>query len=113
MVFICRNRSIFLAHKQLYSILSVQVSVVDYCPFNLLVDFYISIFPLGITYFVCILTDINYIQNEVLPKTCKPEFFEYLRHLTAEDLTIYAIPEGTVVFPRVPLIRVEGPLPGK
>jgi len=56
-------------------------------------------------------SDIDYIQNQVLPKTCKPEFFEYLRHLTTEDITIYAIPEGTVVFPRVPLIRVEGPLP--
>ncbi|XP_065062961.1 nicotinate phosphoribosyltransferase-like [Rhopilema esculentum] len=56
-------------------------------------------------------SDIEYLQNEVLPKTCKQEFFDYLRNLTTKDVTLYAIPEGTVVFPRVPLLRVEGPLP--
>ena len=39
----------------------------------------------------------------------KPAFLEYLRnhHL---DLTIHAVPEGDVVFPREPMVRVQGPL---
>ncbi len=39
----------------------------------------------------------------------KQGFLEYLRdhHL---DLTIHAVPEGEVVFPREPMVRVEGPL---
>eukprot|EP00112_Aurelia_sp_Birch-Aquarium-sp1_P023814 Seg725.5 transcript_id=Seg725.5/GoldUCD/mRNA.D3Y31 product="Nicotinate phosphoribosyltransferase" protein_id=Seg725.5/GoldUCD/D3Y31 len=55
-------------------------------------------------------SDIEYLQS-ILPKTCRREFFDYLRHLSASEITLYAIPEGTVVFPRVPLLRVEGPLP--
>ena len=58
------------------------------------------------------LTDIEYLQS-ILPKTCRPEFFDYLRHLSTSEITLYAVPEGTVVFPRVPLLRVEGPLPGE
>jgi nicotinate phosphoribosyltransferase len=38
------------------------------------------------------------------------EFWVYLQSLTAKDLKLYAIKEGSVVFPRVPLLRVEGPI---
>ncbi|XP_033104211.1 nicotinate phosphoribosyltransferase-like [Anneissia japonica] len=55
-------------------------------------------------------SDITYLKS-VLPSTTEPEFFEYLQNLDASKITLYAIPEGTVVFPRIPLLRVEGPLP--
>jgi nicotinate phosphoribosyltransferase len=53
--------------------------------------------------------DIEYLRS-VLPEGIEEEFFEYLRNLTAKEVTLYALEEGSVVFPRVPLIVVEGPL---
>ena len=54
-------------------------------------------------------TDINYLRS-ILPTNVEDEFFTYLENLTPKDITVNAIPEGTVAFPRIPLIRVEGPL---
>ncbi|XP_050440641.1 nicotinate phosphoribosyltransferase isoform X3 [Adelges cooleyi] len=54
-------------------------------------------------------SDIEYLKT-TLPSTIEQSFFTYLKELTAKDVTLYAIDEGSVVFPRVPLIRVEGPL---
>ncbi|XP_020277585.1 nicotinate phosphoribosyltransferase isoform X2 [Pseudomyrmex gracilis] len=53
-------------------------------------------------------SDIEYLKS-TMPMVDQ-KFFDYLQSLTARDVTIYAIDEGSVVFPRVPLIRVEGPL---
>ncbi|XP_074656391.1 nicotinate phosphoribosyltransferase-like [Tubulanus polymorphus] len=53
--------------------------------------------------------DIDYLRS-VLPES-DDEFFDYLRNLDASKVTLYAIEEGSVVFPKVPLLRVEGPLP--
>ncbi|TCL64777.1 nicotinate phosphoribosyltransferase [Hydrogenispora ethanolica] len=39
----------------------------------------------------------------------EPEFLEYLAHFKP-DFDLWAVPEGSVVFPNEPLIRVEGPL---
>lgn len=54
-------------------------------------------------------SDIEYLKR-VLSEAVEEEFFEYLGGLTAEDVTLYALAEGSVCFPRVPLLRVEGPL---
>lgn len=54
--------------------------------------------------------DIDYIKS-VMPLETEDAFFTYLKEMTTNELKIYAVPEGSVVFPREPLIRVEGPLP--
>jgi nicotinate phosphoribosyltransferase len=53
--------------------------------------------------------DINYLQT-VLPPHADPLFFEWLRILNCKDIKVYALKEGTVTFPNIPLLRVEGPL---
>lgn len=50
--------------------------------------------------------DIDFLRT-VLP-TCEDGFFSYLRELNCLDIEIYAIPEGSIVFPKIPLMRVEG-----
>ena len=52
--------------------------------------------------------EIDYLR-ELMP-SCDSAFFDYLASLDCSGLSIYAIAEGTVVFPRVPLLRIEGPL---
>ena len=54
-------------------------------------------------------TDIAYLRT-ILPTNVEEEFYTYLENLTPKDITFNALPEGTVAFPRIPLIRVEGPL---
>lgn len=54
-------------------------------------------------------SDIEYLK-QALPQTIEPEFFVFLRQLTVEDVILSAIDEGSVAFPRIPLMRVEGPL---
>jgi len=39
-----------------------------------------------------------------------PAFFHWLRKMDCSDVKLYAVKEGSVVFPRLPLLRVEGPL---
>ncbi|KAG6517236.1 hypothetical protein ZIOFF_020616 [Zingiber officinale] len=52
--------------------------------------------------------DISFMRS-VMPN-CEDEFFEYLTQIDCSDVEVYAIPEGSVVFPKVPLIRIEGPV---
>ncbi|PPR97028.1 hypothetical protein GOBAR_AA23643 [Gossypium barbadense] len=47
---------------------------------------------------------------ETLPGSCEEGFVKYLRNIDCSDVEVYAISEGTVVFPKVPLLRVEGPV---
>ncbi|XP_052693706.1 nicotinate phosphoribosyltransferase-like isoform X2 [Crassostrea angulata] len=55
-------------------------------------------------------SDINYLKT-VLPENIEGEFFDYLQNLTTDEVRLIAIDEGMVVFPKVPLISIEGPLP--
>jgi len=57
--------------------------------------------------------DIAYLKSTPALKDCEDGFFEYLSkiHVTmAQHLRVSAVAEGTVVFPKEPLITIEGPL---
>lgn len=38
------------------------------------------------------------------------DFFDYLRGIDCSDVEVHAISEGSVVFPKIPLLRVQGPI---
>lgn len=44
-------------------------------------------------------SDIEYLR-QTLPEGIEDEFYEFLRNLTTKDVTLYAIEEGSVAFPR-------------
>ncbi|KAK9061864.1 hypothetical protein SSX86_019048 [Deinandra increscens subsp. villosa] len=48
--------------------------------------------------------------KDCLSPTCEDGFFEYLGGINCSDVEVYAIAEGSVVFPKVPLMRIEGPV---
>ncbi|CAI9276765.1 unnamed protein product [Lactuca saligna] len=48
--------------------------------------------------------------RESLSPTCEDAFFDYLEGIDCSDVEVYAIAEGSVVFPKIPLMRVEGPV---
>lgn len=52
--------------------------------------------------------EISFLRS-VLP-TCEDDFFGYLKEIDCSDVEVYAISEGSVVFPKVPLMRIEGPV---
>ncbi|KQK12258.1 nicotinate phosphoribosyltransferase 2 [Brachypodium distachyon] len=52
--------------------------------------------------------EINFLRA-TLP-ACEDGFFEYLSSIDCSDVEVYAIPEGSVVFPKVPLMIIEGPV---
>ncbi|KAL2610277.1 hypothetical protein R1flu_028850 [Riccia fluitans] len=54
-------------------------------------------------------SDIEYLRT-ILPPQCEEGFFDYLQTVDCSEVVINAIPEGSVCFPRVPLMRIEGPL---
>nr|XP_020457566.1 nicotinate phosphoribosyltransferase [Monopterus albus] len=53
--------------------------------------------------------DVEFLRS-VLPPATDPAFFQFLRDLDCSGVTLRCIPEGTVVFARVPLMEVAGPL---
>jgi len=52
---------------------------------------------------------IDYLKKGPL-SGCDPKFFEWLRALDCSRLKIYSLIEGSLAFPSMPLVRVEGPL---
>jgi len=54
-------------------------------------------------------TDITYLRS-VLPSSVEEEFYEFLQQLSPREVTISALSEGSVCFPRIPLMRITGPL---
>lgn len=53
-------------------------------------------------------SDIAYLKTVLT--TAEEKFFDWLAQLDCRDVKISAIKDGSVVFPREPLIRVEGPI---
>ncbi|KAM9848655.1 nicotinate phosphoribosyltransferase [Aulostomus maculatus] len=53
--------------------------------------------------------DVDFLRS-VLPSDTDPAFFQFLRGLDCSGVTLRSVPEGTVVFARVPLLEVAGPL---
>ncbi|XP_068094006.1 nicotinate phosphoribosyltransferase isoform X2 [Hyperolius riggenbachi] len=45
-----------------------------------------------------------------MPSTVEKEFFVFLETVDSSEVTLMAVPEGEVVFPREPLMKVSGPL---
>lgn len=54
--------------------------------------------------------DIDYLRSVPSLRHAEPEFWEWLGGLDASELTIHSLLEGEPTFPRVPMLRVEGPL---
>uniref|UniRef100_A0A7D9NJU5 Nicotinate phosphoribosyltransferase n=1 Tax=Xenopus tropicalis TaxID=8364 RepID=A0A7D9NJU5_XENTR len=53
--------------------------------------------------------DISFLKA-TMPGSPDEGFFRYLSTVTAEEVTVSAFPEGSVVFAREPLMKVRGPL---
>jgi len=51
----------------------------------------------------------DYRVQPVLPG-CESEFYEWLLSVDCSEVTLHSLQEGTMTFPRIPLLRVEGPL---
>ncbi|CAF3521028.1 unnamed protein product [Rotaria socialis] len=54
-------------------------------------------------------SDVDYLRK-TMPAYMEKEFFDFMLTIDMNDVKIYAIPEGSVVFPHTPLLRVEGPI---
>ena len=57
------------------------------------------------------ISDITYLKT-ILPPTVEEEFYNFLKEIDSSKVTLSSILEGSLVFPKVPMMRLEGPLPG-
>lgn len=51
---------------------------------------------------------IEYLKS-VMPNA-KPEYFKWLRNVDTSEVKVYGVRDGRLVFPREPVLRLEGPL---
>lgn len=55
--------------------------------------------------------DLNHLEKEIFKNEFDPEFFSvYLKNLKFRDIKIYSMPEGSIIFPRTPIMVCEGKL---
>eukprot|EP00557_Chaetoceros_sp_GSL56_P003492 CAMPEP_0176488440 /NCGR_PEP_ID=MMETSP0200_2-20121128/6710_1 /TAXON_ID=947934 /ORGANISM="Chaetoceros sp., Strain GSL56" /LENGTH=531 /DNA_ID=CAMNT_0017885423 /DNA_START=217 /DNA_END=1812 /DNA_ORIENTATION=- len=54
--------------------------------------------------------DIAYLESIPSLSHCEPEFFQYLLQLDCSQVKIQSVEQGSIVFPRVPLFIVSGPI---
>jgi nicotinate phosphoribosyltransferase len=55
-------------------------------------------------------SDVAYLQSTPSLSKCEPDFWKYLLELDCSQVELQSLKEGTLCFPRVPLIVVRGPL---
>ena len=51
---------------------------------------------------------IAYLKEQM--QQCEKGFFDWLKSVDCSKIKIYALKEGTISYPRIPLIRVQGPI---
>jgi len=54
-------------------------------------------------------SDVHYLKSQ-MPHYIEDEFFQYLKDMDLSKVKVYAAREGSLVFPRIPIMRLEGPL---
>jgi nicotinate phosphoribosyltransferase len=54
--------------------------------------------------------DIEYLKSTPSMEQCDEGYFDYLLSLDTSQLKVHALAEGTVAFPKIPLLILDGPL---
>lgn len=54
--------------------------------------------------------DVLYLGSIPALSHCEEAFFQYLLGLDTSRVTVYALHEGTITFPRIPLLTIEAPI---
>ena len=68
----------------------------------------------GLSEVIAFLTTYKFTEEHIaflrLQLRASESFFDYLKGLDCSEIKMYAFKEGSVVFPREPLLRIEGPI---
>ena len=63
-----------------------------------------------LTHFSFTQEDVGYLESVPNLQHCEKGFFEWLKNLNTDNVTVHAILDGTLCFPREPLLIIEAPL---